>query len=118
MKLSTVPNQAREQLAEYLTTADLSRAVAKSVANKLGTSETRMRLRLRDAGTTWQKLKDAERLRRLHRLMAENRASTQNCINALGYSSVDCLRRFFIRHTGQTLYQYQQRRREQCRRAA
>lgn len=111
MKLSTEPNEAVRQLSEYLTTADLSRAVAKAVADKFGISETRLRHRLRRAGTSWQQLKDAERATRLDRLMAENRASQTNCVNALGYSSEHSLKRFFVRHVGMTMARYYQRRR-------
>lgn len=110
--LSRKPHAAVRELREYLETADLLRCQAKVIVHQFNTSQSRLNYRLSLAGTSWQALKDAERIRRLDKLMAEGRASRANLMGALGFTGESSLRKFFIRHKGMTLdtYHRQQRR--------
>jgi AraC-like DNA-binding protein len=111
VKLSQDPQQAAQQLRDYLATADLSRCQGKVVGAKFGIHENTLSRHLRAAGTTWQALKDAERGRRLDRLMAQGRASKPNCMAALGFAHDNSLRRFWIKHTGHSIDRYYRQRR-------
>lgn len=108
--LSTTPDGVVRQLRKYLETADLSRCQAKVVADHFGVNRSTIDKRLCQTDTSWQALKNAERGRRLDKLMAEGRASRENGAKVLGFSQV-AFQRFFLRHTGITLDRYYRQRR-------
>lgn len=110
MKLSTDPQQAAQQLRDYLTTADLSRCQGKVVADKFGVHPNTLNRRLLQARTSWQFLKHAERKRRLAAILDAGIVRHALVADMLGLSGRSACR-FIKEQTGMCLDEYYRQRR-------
>lgn len=73
-----------------------------SMASQLETSSATLRRRLRDEGSSYQKLKDAARLREAQRLLAEPGVSIADIAAKLGFTETSTFHRSFRNWTGQS----------------
>lgn len=107
--MSSKPIQAARQVQVYLQGADLMGATIERVAEDLGTPQTTMTRRLRRGGTTFQKLKDEERRRRLHQLVRRGQIVPKRDLEYLGFREPNTFYRFFREHMGMGVREHKNR---------
>lgn len=116
-RVNSVPETPKETLRavqKYLEVADL-RDTSVRMEIAVGVSYEVIRYRLRMCGTTWNDLKRAERVKRLHRMLDQG-ASQKDCCRALGFS-LAALQQLFQREFGMSFTNYKKRVRNELSKA-
>lgn len=109
-ELSDRPIAAARQVQAFLQTADLLRLRCNDVAEHYGISETALHKRLRRGGTTYKALLDAERRRRLHRLLYADRIIPKRDAEVIGFCHATGFLKFFKDTMGMTLREWRRQR--------
>lgn len=109
-RLSDRPSAASYQVQAFLETADLRRSTMQTTGDHFGVHPRGLGSRLRHAGTTFQQLKDAERMRRLRIHMARDQIVPKRDCEKYGFSHSNGLLRFFKQRMGKTLREYKRER--------
>lgn len=109
-RLSDRPTAASYQVQAYLETAQLLRCTMQTTGDHFGVSSAVLGNRLHDAGTTFQTLKDTERLRRMRIHLAREQIVPKRDCEKFGFSHSNGLLRFFKQRMGKTLREYKQGR--------
>ena len=96
-----------ERVTHHLRTADLSRLRHQDIASACCMSYTSLRRKLRAEGTTFERLRDSERKRRVEQALAVNPCVTCHTLTEIcGFSEYQTLIRAFRDWFGMPLSEY------------
>lgn len=94
-----------EETREYLMGADMSGLTIDDAAIYFHASVSSLQYRFHQAGTSWQRLKHEEKVRRLREILDRpGRPDLEEAATACGYAEIDGVLRLFQREMGHTMW--------------